>query len=79
MNNAKHIHALLLTIAEMVNDADMATLLEVAKLIEENPADNDWAEHLAIDLLHMEGAARERDSDEPNKGALLAAVANIYR
>jgi len=66
MNNAKHIHALLLTIAEMVNDADMATMVEVAKLIEENPADNDWAEHLALGMLHMEGAARERDGDEAN-------------
>ena len=79
MNNAKHIHALLLTIAEMVSDADMETMVELAKLIEEKPAYHDWAEHLALGMLHMEGAVRERDGDEDNKGALLAAVANVYR
>jgi hypothetical protein len=71
------IHAMLIAVASMIGNADTATLVKVVGIIRDNPADDDWAEHLAVNLLGMEATARDDLGDSEDRGDLLAALATI--
>lgn len=76
--NAQNIHAVVLAAMSLLSNADTKTLVKLVNHIKENPAEDDWAEHLLLSVLATEGLARGENGDDLGRHAVTKAINKVW-